>query len=98
MPHKDSTHGHISAYYGVLGSPVLLRFPISATFSTMALVPVVNSGLYRIRNVKFGAIRDDDGALGAKGASSTPELLVRRTLTLYIIAHHRLVVESQAEP
>ncbi|CAG7853387.1 SubName: Full=Uncharacterized protein {ECO:0000313/EMBL:CCA76528.1} [Serendipita indica DSM 11827] len=41
----------------------------------MALVPIINSGKYRIKNVKYGPIRDDEGALGAKGNSKSEELV-----------------------
>ncbi|KAG8815971.1 hypothetical protein FRC17_000518 [Serendipita sp. 399] len=41
----------------------------------MALVPIVNTGTYNIRNVAFGPIRDDEGALGAKGTSNDKELV-----------------------
>ncbi|KAG8830350.1 hypothetical protein FRC17_004985 [Serendipita sp. 399] len=40
----------------------------------MALVPIVNSGQYYIRNLAFGRIRDDEGALGAKGDSKSEEI------------------------
>ncbi|KAG8821362.1 hypothetical protein FRC17_009847 [Serendipita sp. 399] len=40
----------------------------------MALVPIVNSGEYYIRNLAFGRIRDDEGALGAKGDSKSDEI------------------------
>ncbi|KAG8806632.1 hypothetical protein FRC17_004893, partial [Serendipita sp. 399] len=40
----------------------------------MALVPIVNTGVYTIRNLAYGAIRDDEGALGAKGNSKSDEL------------------------
>ncbi|KAG8826358.1 hypothetical protein FRC17_008284 [Serendipita sp. 399] len=40
----------------------------------MALVPIVNTGIYTIRNLAFGAIRDDEGALGARGNSKSDEL------------------------
>ncbi|CAG7852962.1 SubName: Full=Uncharacterized protein {ECO:0000313/EMBL:CCA76189.1} [Serendipita indica DSM 11827] len=46
----------------------------------MALVPIVNSGKYKIKNVKFGAIRDDEGSLGAKGNSKSEELVWTVTL------------------
>ncbi|KAG8798184.1 hypothetical protein FRC20_006694 [Serendipita sp. 405] len=40
----------------------------------MSLLPVINSGIYKIVHLTYGAIRDDEGALGAKGNSSSPEL------------------------
>ncbi|KAG8831703.1 hypothetical protein FRC17_002706 [Serendipita sp. 399] len=40
----------------------------------MALVPIVNTGVYTIRNLAHGPIRDDEGALGAKGNSKDSEL------------------------
>ncbi|KAG8835088.1 hypothetical protein FRC18_001061 [Serendipita sp. 400] len=45
----------------------------------MSLLPVVNSGIYKIVHFAYGAIRNDDGALGAKGNSSSPELEWRIT-------------------
>ncbi|KAG8814286.1 hypothetical protein FRC17_001217 [Serendipita sp. 399] len=41
----------------------------------MALVPIVNAGKYRIRNIIHGLIRNDEGALGAKGTSKDDELV-----------------------
>ncbi|KAG8805314.1 hypothetical protein FRC17_005570 [Serendipita sp. 399] len=41
----------------------------------MALVPIVNSGLYKIKNLAHGSIRDDEGALGAIGNSKSEELV-----------------------
>ncbi|KAG8771597.1 hypothetical protein FRC19_001610 [Serendipita sp. 401] len=40
----------------------------------MSLLPTVNSGVYKIVHFAYGPIRDDDGALGAVGKSSSPEL------------------------
>jgi hypothetical protein len=42
----------------------------------MALTPILNSGWYKIKNLAYGAIRDDEGALGAKGNSKDEELEV----------------------
>jgi hypothetical protein len=39
------------------------------------LPPILNSGYYYIRNVAYGSIRDDEGALGAIGTSKSPELV-----------------------
>jgi hypothetical protein len=44
----------------------------------MALVPILNSGWYKIKNLQYGAIRNDEGALGAKGNSKAEELEVSR--------------------
>jgi hypothetical protein len=46
------------------------------SLAEMALVPILNSARYKIRNLQYGAIRDDEGALGAKGNSKTDELEV----------------------
>ncbi|KAG8778579.1 hypothetical protein FRC16_003790, partial [Serendipita sp. 398] len=40
----------------------------------MSLLPTVNSGIYKIVHFAYGPIRDDEGALGAVGKSSSPEL------------------------
>ncbi|CCA77571.1 hypothetical protein PIIN_11548 [Serendipita indica DSM 11827] len=46
----------------------------------MSLMPIVNSGQSKIRNLKFGAIREDEGALGAIGNSNCAELVWNVTL------------------
>jgi hypothetical protein len=46
----------------------------------MALTPILNSGWYKIKNLAYGAIRDDEGALGAKGNSKDEELEVSHGL------------------
>jgi hypothetical protein len=55
---------------------VALSSQLIESLAEMALTPILNSGWYTIRNIKYGAIRDDEGALGAKGNSKDPELRV----------------------
>jgi hypothetical protein len=44
------------------------------------LTPILNTGYYKIKNRAFGAIREDEGALGAKGNSRSEELEVSHSL------------------
>ncbi|CCA73680.1 hypothetical protein PIIN_07633 [Serendipita indica DSM 11827] len=46
----------------------------------MALIPIINSGKYKIKNVKFGSIRDDEGSLGALGTIKCDSLIWNVTL------------------
>ena len=71
MEHKRA---HFLAY--LFPQPAISQ--LIESLAEMALTPILNSGWYKIKNLAYGAIRDDEGALGAKGNSKDEELLVSR--------------------